>query len=170
MAIGLLINKKDLKRYTVLDGNIDENLYLPQIELAQETHIQKLLGSDLYRKIEGLVANGTLGDGANSDYKYLVDNFINKATIFYSMLEIIPIISYNASNNGLGKKTSEIQTETDNSDINFLTEKYRDLAEHYANLCKKYICKYSTKFPEYNTNTSEDIYPEEDVYFTTWEL
>lgn len=168
--VGLFINKKDLKRYTILDGNIDENLYLPIIEVAQEQHIQKLLGSDLYIKIRGLVESSTLSDVANVDYKLLVDNFINKATVFYTMVDLIPVISYNASNNGLGKKVSENIENATKDEINDLISLYRDKAEHYSNLCRKYICENISKYPEYNTNNAEDIYPETKTFSTNWEI
>lgn len=166
MAVGLFINKKDLKRYTIVDGNFDENLYLPIIELAQETHIQKLLGSDLYRKIENDIAGSTL----TGEYLTLVNSFLNKATIFYTMVELIPIAGWNLSNNGLGKRTSELLDQSDDGDTDLLEKKYRDLAEHYGDLARKYICNNISSFPEYNTNDSEDIYPESDTFSSNWEI
>lgn len=166
MAVGLFINKTDLRRYTIVDANIDENIYLPIIELAQETHIQKLLGTDLYRKIESDIAGSTL----TGDYLTLVNLYLNKATIFYTMVELLPIAGWNLSNNGLGKRTSELLDQSENGDIDLLERKYRDLAEHYSNLARKYICNNISSFPEYNTNDSEDIYPESDTYSTNWEI
>ena len=170
MAVGLFINKKDLKRYTIIDGNFDEDLYFPSIEIAQELHLQNVLGSNLYNKIKGLIEAGTLSDVGNVDYKYLVDNFLNKATIFYTMVELLPVSSYSLSNNGLGKKTSELKDQNDDNELDNLIQKYNDLAEHYSNLCIKYICNNISKYPEYNTGNENGIYPDGDAFSTNWEI
>lgn len=166
MAVGLFVNKKDLKRYTIIDGNLDENVYLPMIEIAQETHIQSLLGSDLYRKIEGDIASSSL----SGNYLTLVNSFLNKATIFYALTDLVVISGYDLSNNGLGRRTSENKDQVTENEVDILQRKYRDWAEHYANLAIKHICNNISNFPEYNTNDSEDIYPANKAYSTNWEI
>ena len=47
----LFINAKDVKTFTSINGNLDPDRYLNAVYLAQITHIQNMLGTDLYNRI-----------------------------------------------------------------------------------------------------------------------
>ena len=44
----LFIETGDLKRMTILDGNVDTDKFINYIKIAQEIHIQNYLGTKLY--------------------------------------------------------------------------------------------------------------------------
>ena len=64
----LFITADDLKRYSVLSGNLDVNKFMQYIEIAQDIHIQGYLGTDLYDKIQNLIITDTLDDIVNKCY------------------------------------------------------------------------------------------------------
>ena len=74
----LFITINDLKRKSIIDGNVDADKLIQFIEVAQDTHIQNYLGGLLYKKLQTLIINDTISDAANSDYKSLLDDYINK--------------------------------------------------------------------------------------------
>jgi len=47
MAQVLFIKIQDLKKNTVIDGNVDVDKLLPYVKIAQEIHIQNFLGTKL---------------------------------------------------------------------------------------------------------------------------
>ena len=51
MAKALFISTTDLKRNTILNGNLDVDKVLQYISIAQEIHIQNYLGTKLYEKL-----------------------------------------------------------------------------------------------------------------------
>ena len=53
MATVLFINRTDLVRNSIMDGNVDTDKFIQFIKLAQEIHIQNYLGAQMY---DGLTA------------------------------------------------------------------------------------------------------------------
>ena len=51
MATALFINRTDLVRNSILDGNVDTDKFIQFIKIAQEIDIQNYTGTDLYNKI-----------------------------------------------------------------------------------------------------------------------
>ena len=49
-------------------------------------------------------------------------------------------------------------------------EKYRKVAEHYTTRFQDYMCFHSSQFPEWNSNSEEDMYPANDTPFSGWVL
>ena len=51
MATVLFINRQDLVRNSIIDGNVDTDKYLMFIKLAQEIHIQNYMGTEMYNAL-----------------------------------------------------------------------------------------------------------------------
>ena len=52
MADALFITRKDLVKFSSVNGNVDTDKFLQYIKIAQDIHIQNYLGTDLYNKIQ----------------------------------------------------------------------------------------------------------------------
>ena len=50
MAKALFITTKDIKRYSVLSGNVDPDKFIYMVEIAQDTEVQNYLGTKLLEK------------------------------------------------------------------------------------------------------------------------
>ena len=48
----LFISVGDLKKKSIVDGNVDSDKIVQYIEIAQDIHIQNYLGGSLYKKIQ----------------------------------------------------------------------------------------------------------------------
>ena len=90
MATALFINRTDLVRNSILDGNIDTDKMLPFIKLAQEIHIQNYLGTSLYDKLSSLITSGDIDLGTNAKYKTLLNDYVVPMLIWYSQVDFIP--------------------------------------------------------------------------------
>ena len=53
----LFITINELKRKSIIDGNVDADKLIQFIEVAQDTHIQNYLGGKLYTKLQNLILN-----------------------------------------------------------------------------------------------------------------
>jgi len=63
MAEALFITRKDLVKFSSVNGNVDTDKFLQYIKIAQDIHIQNYLGTDLYSKIQSdIVASSLTGD------------------------------------------------------------------------------------------------------------
>ena len=69
MATALFVTTKDLKRYSVLSGNIDPDKFVYMIEISMDTEVQIYLGTKLYQKLQDLIIAGTINDPANASFR-----------------------------------------------------------------------------------------------------
>ena len=168
MAQALLITREDIVKKTALNGNVDTDLYIQFVKIAQDTHIQNYLGTDLLEKLQSLISAGTLDDAGNADYKSLLITYVKPMLIHWGMVEYLPFAAYSVANKGVFKHLSENSTNAEKFEIDFLIEKQRDIAQHYTQRFIDYICFNTATFPEYNSNTNGDMYPDSDTNFGGW--
>jgi hypothetical protein len=166
MATALFIKRSDLVRNTFLSGNVDTDKFIQFIKIAQEVHVQQYLGSKLYDKISEDIINDTL----TGNYQTLVNDHIQAMIIHWAMVEYLPFAAFTASNGGVYKKTVENGENVSRNDLSFLIEKERNLAEYYTRRFIDYMAFNNNLFPEYNTNTNDDIHPLKDSTFNGWVL
>jgi len=166
----LFITADDLKRYSVLSGNLDVNKFMQYIEIAQDIHIQGYLGTDLYDKIQNLIITDTLDDIVNADYKSLLVTYIKPMHIHWALVEFMPFAAYTVSNGGVYKHTSETSVSVDKNEIDFLIEKQRNTAQFYTRRFIDYMCFNSATYPEYDSNSNGDMYPNKKNNFGGWVL
>ena len=103
MAEVLLIERADLVKFTVVDGNVDTDRFIQFIKIAQDIHIQSYLGTDLLNKLKADIEVGTL----SGNYLSLLENFVKPMLIHWAMVEYLPFAAYTVANKGVYKHTSE---------------------------------------------------------------
>lgn len=166
MAEALLITRDDIVKFTALNGNIDTDKFIQFIKIAQDTHIQNFLGTDLLEKIQADIVAGTLAN----PYLTLVTKYIKPMLIHWAMVEYLPFSAYTIANKGIYKHQSENSETVEKSEIDFIVEKERSIAQHYTQRFIDYICFNNTTFPEYTSNTNGDMYPDSKNSYTGWYL
>ena len=166
MAEALLITRDDIVKFTALNGNIDTDKFIQFIKIAQDTHIQNFLGTDLLERIQAdIIANTLTGVYAN-----LVVKYIKPMLIHWAMVEYLPFSAYTIANKGIYKHQSENSETVEKSEIDFIVEKERSIAQHYTQRFIDYICFNNATFPEYTSNTNGDMYPDSKNSYTGWYL
>lgn len=164
----IFITTSDIKRYSILDGNVDNDKFSQFIEIAQDIHTQTYLGTDLYNKLQSLIIAGEVNDVGNENYKTLLETYVKPMQIHWSVVEIMPYIAYTVSNGGVYKHTSETSETVSIDEVNLLLERSRTTAQFYTERLIEYLCENSTDFPEYSTNSNGDIYPSKKSRYTGW--
>lgn len=162
----LFISVADLKRKSLIDGNVDSSKITYYIEVAQDIHIQNYLGGKLYKKLLSIIVDGTINDSVNEDYKDLLDTYVKPMLIWYAQATILPYSAFALKNGGLHKHTAENAEAASQDEITYLTQRMNDTAEFYTKRFLDYMCLNSNKFIEYSQNTSEDMYPDKEVNYT----
>lgn len=164
MAKALFISTDDVKRKSILKGNLDVDNFIQYIEVAQDTHILSFLGTDLYDKISADIIADTL----TGNYLTLTTNYIKPMLIHWSVVESLPFLASTVDNVGITKRSSENSEVASKEDVDFMIEKARQIASNYTDRFIDYICANSDLFPEYSTNSDGDVKPETDTNFTGW--
>ena len=83
MATALFIKPIDIKRNTIIDGNVDVDKFIQFIKIAQQIHVRNYLGSDLYNKI----SSDIIADTLTGDYLSLVNTYIQPMLIHFAMVD-----------------------------------------------------------------------------------
>ena len=68
------------------------------------------------------------------------------------------------------KHTSENAEIPEKTEVDVLIEKHRQFAQFFTRRFLDYICNNNSKYPEYNSNNQEDMYPDTTADFTGWVL
>ena len=164
MAV-LFVNEDKLKSSTAINYNVDTAFLLPFLKIAQDKHLQIILGTKLYDKLQNDIA-GVDGASLTGNYKILVDDYIQDAIIHYALVEALPFISFQIKNGSITQKNSENGTAATRQDVDYLVQKERDSAEFYGQRIVEYLCNDSSLFPEYSQNTGADLNPISNAYYT----
>tara|TARA_R100000935_G_C2766216_1_gene135730 strand:+ start:255 stop:764 length:510 start_codon:yes stop_codon:yes gene_type:complete len=169
MATVLFINRTDLVRNSIIDGNVDTDKYIQFIKLAQEIHIQNYLGTKMYEGLTAAIVAG-IDLNVNARWKLLLDDYVVPMLIWFSQVDYIPFSAYQIRNGGMYKHRSENADTVSKEEVDFLTEKARTNAEWYSRRFIDFMSFNQTTYPEYTSNINDDIYPSYDATFNGWVL
>ena len=167
MAEALFITRKDLVKYTALNGGVDTDKFLQYIKIAQNIHIQNYIGTDLYNKISTDILNSNL----SGNYATLVETYIKPCLVHWAMVEFLPFAAYTVGNKGVYKHSSENSENVSKTEVDFLVEKERTTAQYYTDrMIEHFSFNAASLYPEYYTNNNDDIYPDKSADFSGWVL
>ena len=171
MAKALFITSKDIKRYSILSGSVDPDKFITMVEISQDTEVQNYLGTKLLERLQDLILAGTIDLPANAAYKTLLETYVKPMTIYWALVVYMPFAAYTVANGGVFKHTSESSITVDKNEVDYLVEKYRDIAQFYTNNFTDFMIYNQTTYPEYNSNTDDDIFPDtSNADFGGWVL
>ena len=166
MAKALFISRTDLVKNSIIDGNVDTDKFIQFISIAQDIEVQNYLGTDLYNRISADIIAGTL----SGNYLNLVNDYVQPMLIWWAQVNYIPYAAYQIKNGGVFKHTSENAESASRSEVDYLVQKARNTAEYYTRRFVEYMNFNSNLFPEYNSNSDSDVYPDNDSLFNGWVL
>ena len=166
MAQALFVSRDEIIKFTALNGNIDTDSFIQWVKIAQDIHIQNYLGTKLFNKINDDIVAGTLA----GNYLSLTNVYVKPMLIHWSMVEYLPFAAYTIANKGVYKHNSENSDTVSKEEVDFLVEKERSIAENYTRRFIDYMSFNNSLFPEYNTNSNADVYPDKESQFGGWIL
>lgn len=166
MAQILFVSPADVIKRTGINGNVDRDQMIQFIKIAQDIHIQNILGTKLFKKI----ASDIEADSLSGNYLTLFTDYIQDMVIHWAAIEILPYIHYKVANGGIYTKSAENGTTISKQDLDYLVQKERDIAEHYSRRFVDHMAYYSSRYPEYNTSSNDDMYPSKNQNFNGWVL
>jgi hypothetical protein len=160
MSIALFISEDKLKRSTTINGNVDVEILRPYMKVAQDLHIWTKLGSKLYKKLQDDIANNTL----QNPYEDLINDYIQDALVHWTLYEAIPFLGYKIMNKDIVRQTSETSTTPPLEELNYLRNTVMNTAEWYTERLIEHLCENNNLYPEYNTNSGDDVRPSKNNY------
>ena len=167
MATALFINRTDLVRNTIINGDVDTDKFIQFIKISQQMHIQNYLGTALYDQISAAITANSL----TTDQTALLNDYIQPMLIHFAMVDYLPFSSLELRNGGLFRHTAENATSPNRDDVEFLVQKHRNFAEFYTRRFIDYMSfNAASKFPKYWEHQNNQMYPDMSATFTGWVL
>ena len=156
MANKLLISENKLKAFTNTNKNVDINAIRAEILIAQDIHLQPLLGSRFYDHLLDQIQ--LTGNTFNSDEITLVNEYIAPFLIQMAYFEMIPSIHYRTMNRGIVQGEMESATSVDTETMKYLRSIQYQRANFYKMRLQDYLItgRGQNLFPAYNTYSTID--------------
>lgn len=157
----LLISESTIKKYSLVNDNVDGKYILPAIQTAQELDLENAIGPALVSKLCSLVSTGDIENEENVNYKDLLDSYVTPYLVWQVMSSIQTGLNYKFTNSGIIGNDDERKNRLEFRNAQLLQEQYNNYANSYCNKMKNYLCHNSALFPEYhqcvNGETENDI-------------
>lgn len=147
--ITLLVKANDIVQITAIGGNIDADQLNPSINVAQNMHLKRILGVDLYDKIMTDYEANTLA----GDYLIIYNDYISFILAFFSVSIFLSLNNAKISNAGTFKMNIENGTQPTASEINTLGKNHESIAIGYENNFYEFMK--TITIPEYKKEIKE---------------
>lgn len=145
----LLISTVYIKEYSTISCNTSDKYLCALIETAQDLKLMPIIGECLTNKLKELVKTGSIKNGENVYYKFLLDNYIQKFLMWTVHCSLVYEITYKKSNNGLTKNTVEEYNQIASSAEVLRAEEYAQAkADAYCKRMQDYLRCSRELFPE----------------------
>lgn len=156
MANKLLISENKLKAFTNVNKNVDIDAIRAEIGIAQDIHLQPLLGTKFYDHLLDQIS--ATGNTLNSDELTLVNEYISPFLIQMSYFEMIPHLHYRTMNRGIVQGEMESATSVDTETMKYLRTIQFQRANFYKMRLQDYLItgRGQNLFPDYNTYSTYD--------------
>ena len=160
MAKTLLISQSTLQSKSIINDNVDWEMIKPVVEVVQDLYLQKIIGTDLFVKLQTDVDNYiTSSTPIPVNYKLLLDNYITDYLCWMVVAHSGNVIKYRYMNKGVMEKNSENSQPISDEQFTAITKTWLNYAEQYGEQLIKYINNNTTLYPEYTSNSGSDDTP-----------
>ena len=100
MAQVLFVSPADVIKRTGINGNVDRDKMIKFIKIAQDIHVQGIMGTRLFEKFKTDIEAGNIP----TNYQTLLDDYIQDMVIHYAAIDILPYIHFKVANGGIYTK------------------------------------------------------------------
>ncbi len=156
MANVLLISENKLKAFTNINKNVDIDAIRAEVSIAQDIHLQTLLGTKFYETLLSKVSS--TGNTFNADELTLVNDYIAPYLIQTAYFEMIPHLHYRTMNRGIVEGDMESARSVDMETMKYLRTVQKQRSDFYKMRLQDYLItgKGQNKFPDYLTYSTLD--------------
>jgi hypothetical protein len=162
MANVLLISETKLKSFSSIHQNVDSALLANNIKIAQDLHLQNLLGTKFVEELYNQVKTNSL----TTINKELIDDFIASYLIHAAVFESTPDIMFRMMNKSVVVGDTEQGKAITIKEMAYLRDLYMSRFNFYSQRLQDELRNFPEKYPAYYTYTSRDgMQPKRETYF-----
>ena len=155
MATVLLISENKLKAFSNVHQNVDVELLAPMIKIAQDLHLQNLLGTKFITEFYTQITNSTL----TANNKALLDDYISPYLVHAAVFEATPEIFMRMMNKSILIGDTEQGKAISIKEMAYLRDIYQSRFNFYAQRLQDELRNHPSKYPAYQSYSSTDGMP-----------
>lgn len=171
MSQVLFCTKEDIvRRSPIIDGNLDSDRLIPALHLSQTQYLREIIGTDLYNYYDAAIRQ-LPNTPIPTNHKNLLEDFIKPILIHLCISEYLRSGNFTVSNKGIFKHTSENSSEATSDEVKELVQIERDRAQSYTERFLDHMSEFaSANFPQWYSNSGQDVSPNYESYQTDFVL
>lgn len=150
----LFTSPDDIKASSYINYNVGDDMLGKAIRETQDVHLQAIIGSNLYYRLQELVYNAiqdsgdTIDDEGFEAYKELLDDYIQPYLEEKTQAVLCVPISYKLRNYGVAKNSDTNIESPSLRDIMAVQKRFNTSAAKYATRLSMWLCVHKDAFPE----------------------
>ena len=154
----LLISEDYIKSITNVSDNIAGDYLLPSIKLAQDIDLESTIGTRLLEKIQELIYNNDISNQENSNYKLLLDKYIQPYLAYATIKHLTPTVAYKLANQGVLRTDDEKSYNITSNEVDKVIDYYSHIANTFKKRLQLFLIANYNEFPELiNWKSLDDI-------------
>lgn len=162
----LLISQTKLKAYSTINQNVDEALLTSCIFIAQEIHLQTLIGTKGYDYYMNLVqANQLSGQTISTADRIMLDDYFAPYLVHAAAFEAMPEIFARKMNKAITVGNTEQGTSIDIKGMSYLRDIEQSRYNFYAQRMMDRLLNYPNDYPWYYSYSSKDGMPTQKTQY-----
>ena len=143
-----LISDDYIKCVTNVSVNIAGDYLLPSIKLAQDIELESTIGTQLLEKIQELIYNNDISNEENSNYKLLLDNYIQPYLAYETIKHLTPTVAYKLANQGVIRTEDEKSYNVTSNEVDKVMDYYNHIANTFKKRLQLFLIANYNQFPE----------------------
>ena len=155
----LLISEDYVKTNSALSDNYFGKWLSPAIVEAQDMGLQMIIGSCLYEKLLGLVADETIKDVENAAYKGLLDDYIQQYLLYKVLSNSVLYMNVKLANLGSHLSNDEHVINLTQGETDLLQNDFQNKANFYQRRLQNYLKANCSTYPELSCCSCDGIKP-----------
>lgn len=156
----LFVSETKIKAFTNVNQNVDTALLVSNIFVAQEVHLQPVIGSKGYDYYQNLIRSVQLSGATMSQAdRTLLDDYIAPVCIHSAYFEALPDIWVRNMNKGLVQGNTEQGTGVDIKTMAYFRNIAQSRYQFYLQRLQDYIQSHSNEYPWYFSWSDRDGMP-----------
>ena len=160
MAQIYLINYKYIQENTNLTAQVEENMIVPSLKVAQDKHAEVYLGTNLLNKIKDGIDN----DNLSGIYVTILNEYVKPMLCQWTMVELYPYLLVKHDNSTLTIRSGEDFQPITETQFKMLVDAATNNAQMYTERMIRYLCQNSSSIPEYTNNQYPNLCPRKSAY------
>jgi hypothetical protein len=170
MASEIYITTEDLKGATVIQNNIEPKLLAPYIVIAQDIHLDSLLGTSLVTVFKADL--NEVSDSIEATTQRFIDLLVYvKDAMFYCVAaEATSFLAVRITNKGINNRFSEFTAVASQEQVKDIKSQFRNYSEHYKAALKCYLEDNKSTYPEYKDEDCIEDCKKDFRYFSGFQF